>query len=238
MNFMKKKFFIVSLISVLLASNISAQFKASGVKWDESYTFDLNNVTKIEFYQNGKLMRTMTYRTCYQSDGDNFDVKYMPEGRGMAFETVLDKKSQVGIQIMGIPGEKTTTYNAGAYKYIPDNELKKLDLVATSETKSIAGLNCKKYTYTYQKIFGEVWITDEVNLSNDLGMFRSCKMIAKHNTLSVPGFVMEMTTEDAKGGKTLMTTVSLKNQEKYTVNLKGVDMSTAINKVSYFIINL
>ncbi len=235
---MEKKIFIVSLILVLLTITISAQFKASGVKWDESYTFDLNNVTKIEFYQNGKLMRTMTYRTCYQSDGDNFDVKYMPEGRGMAFETILDKKNQVGIQIMGVPQAPNTTYNAGAYKYVPDNELKKLDLVATSETKSIAGFNCKKYTYTYQKIFGEVWITDEVNLSNDLGMFRSCKMIAKHNTLSVPGFVMEMTTEDAKGGKTLMTTVSLKNQEKYTVNLKGVDMSTAINKVSYFIINL
>jgi hypothetical protein len=234
---MKKLTFILTVLLIIPTFNIFGQFKASGVKWDDSYTFDMYNVSKIEFYQNGKMMRAQTFRTCYQSDGENFDVKYMPE-RGMAFETILDRKNQVGIQIMGLPGASSTTYNAGAYKYIPDAELKKLDLVATSETKSIAGFNCKKYTYTYQKIFGEVWITDEVNLSNDLGMFRSCKMIAKHNTLSVPGFVMEMTTEDAKGGRTLMTTVSLKNQEKYTVNLKGVSMSTAINKVSYFIINL
>jgi hypothetical protein len=59
-------------------------------------------------------------------------------------------------------------------------------------------------------------------------------MEALHNTLSVPGFVMEMTTEDAKGGKTLMTTVSLQNTEKYTLDLKGVEMTTAINKVNYY----
>lgn len=59
-------------------------------------------------------------------------------------------------------------------------------------------------------------------------------MAALHNTLSVPGFVMEMTTEDAKGGKTLMTTVLVQNAENYTLDLKGVDMSTAINKVNYY----
>jgi hypothetical protein len=55
-----------------------------------------------------------------------------------------------------------------------------------------------------------------------------------HNTLSVAGFVMEMTTEDANGGKTLMKTVSLQNDGKYTVDLKGVEMNTSINKVNYF----
>jgi hypothetical protein len=112
--------------------------------------------------------------------------------------------------------------------------LKKLDIVPTSETKQILGFTCKKYTYTFKKIFGEVWITDQINLSNDVGVFRACKMAALHNTLSVDGFVMEMTTEDAKGGKTLMTTVSLDNAEEYTLDLKGVDMKTAFNKVNYF----
>jgi len=32
----------------------------------------------------------------------------------------------------------------------------------------------------------------------------------------------------------LMTTVSLKNDEKYTLELKGVKMNTAINKVNYY----
>ena len=45
--------------------------------------------------------------------------------------------------------------------------------------------------------------------------------------------MMEMTTEDARGGETLMKTVSLHADEKYLVDLKGVQMSTAINKVNY-----
>jgi hypothetical protein len=59
-------------------------------------------------------------------------------------------------------------------------------------------------------------------------------MAALHNTLSAPGFVMEMTTEDEKGGRTLMKTVSLQNDEKYIVDLKGVEMTVAVNKVNYF----
>jgi len=59
-------------------------------------------------------------------------------------------------------------------------------------------------------------------------------MAALHNTLSEPGFVMEMTTEDSKGGQTLMKTISLENQEKYSLDLKGVEMTRAINKVNYF----
>jgi len=31
-----------------------------------------------------------------------------------------------------------------------------------------------------------------------------------------------------------MKTVSLENAEKYTLDLKGVSMNTAINKVNYF----
>ena len=45
---------------------------------------------------------------------------------------------------------------------------------------------------------------------------------------------MEMTTEDSRGGKTVMTTLSLMANEKYTFNLKGVDMNTALNKVNYY----
>jgi hypothetical protein len=59
-------------------------------------------------------------------------------------------------------------------------------------------------------------------------------MAALHNTLSMPGFVMEMTTEDSKGGKTLMTTVSLEKSDAYAIDLKGFEMNTAINRVNYF----
>jgi hypothetical protein len=125
-------------------------------------------------------------------------------------------------------------YNAGRFKYPEEKDLKKLDLLETSETKDILGHQCKKYTYTYKKIWGEAWLTSDISLSNDYGLFRAAKMAALHNTLSVGGFVMEMTTEDSTGAKTVMRTISLENDEAYTVSFKGVDMSTAINKVNYY----
>jgi hypothetical protein len=45
---------------------------------------------------------------------------------------------------------------------------------------------------------------------------------------------MEMTTEDSGGGKTLMKTLSLENPEKYTIDLKHANISTALNKINYF----
>jgi hypothetical protein len=232
---MKKTAMLFLTIFAVIPSYSQLQLKAPGVKWDQNYNFDKCNVFKIEFYaKNNELMRTGQYKTYYQSAGENFDVKLVAENKNSGSETVIDKKNSVAIQIFGSFGGAKPLYNAGGFKYPAEAELKKLDIVPTNETKQIAGLTCKKYTYTYKKIFGEVWLTDQISLSNDLGVFRACKMAAIHNTLSVPGFVMEMTTEDAKGGKTLMTTVSLQNVEKYTLDLKGVDMTTAINKVNYY----
>jgi hypothetical protein len=233
---MKKTSVLIIILLFIVSTYAEGELKAPGVKWDDSYIFDLCNTFKLEAFAKDKvIMRKGQYKIYYQSDGENFAVKTVTEARGMGMETIVDKKNEVGIQMFGTGGGATPTYNVGGYKYPAENELKKLDITPTLETKEICGFTCKKYTYTYLKIFGEVWITDQIALSNDLGVFRACKMAAKHNTLSVPGFVMEMTTEDAKGGRTLMTTLSLKNAEKYIINLKGVAMSTAINKVNYFI---
>jgi hypothetical protein len=219
------------LILTLFTLAVNAQ---TGVKWDETYSFDKCNNFKIEFYaKNDELMRTDNYKTFYQSGGENILFRAIAQ-RGTVNETLIDKKNVIGIQMYSV-GTPSAYFNAGGYKYPGEETLKRLDIVPTSETKQIAGYTCKKYTYTYKKIFGEVWITDEITLSNDLGVFRACKMAAIHNTLSEPGFVMEMTTEDTGGGKTLMTTISLLNNESYTLNLKGVSMNTAINKISYYL---
>jgi hypothetical protein len=232
---MKKTVILFLTIFAVIPAYAQLQLKASGVKWDESYNFDKCNIFKIEFYaRNNELMRTGQYKTYYQSAGENFDTKLVTDSKGIGTETLIDKKTEVAIQIFGSLDGAKPYYNAGGFKYPTESELKKLEVIPTSETKLISGIKCKKYTYIYKKIFGEIWITNEISLSNDLGVFRACRMQALHNTLSVPGFVMEMTTEDTKGGKTLMTTVSLQNTEKYSLNLKGVEMNTAINKVNYY----
>jgi hypothetical protein len=230
---MKKNIWIF-LLMAMVAGNMK-QVAAQGIKWDESYSFDKCNYFQIEFYASGnELMRAVDYATGYQSGGDNFVLRTLSDAHGTIKETVIDKKNEVAIQVFGIGSGAIPTYNAGGYKYPVGEDLKKLDLVPTGETKQILGFTCNKYTYTFKKIFGEVWITDQVNLPNDIGVFRACKMAALHNTLSVSGFVMEMTTEDAKGGKTLMKTLSLQKDEKYNVDFKGVNMSVALNKVNYF----
>jgi hypothetical protein len=178
-------------------------------------------------------MRTDICKTFYQSGGENILFRTVTKSGNMN-ETLVDKKYEIGLQ-MYIVGTPNAMYNAGGYKYPAAEDLKRLDIVSTSETKQIAGYTCKKFTYTFKKIFGEVWITDGIQLSNDLGVFRACKMAAKHNTLSESGFVMEMTTEDSGGGKTLMTTVSLLENESYELSLAGKNISVAINKVSYYL---
>jgi hypothetical protein len=224
----------LSLIVILIGLISNAQLKAPGVKWEDSYSFEMCNKFKVNFYdKKGKLMRAMDYQTYYQTNGKDFDVLLVDDGRGNNTETIFDLKNEVAVQIFK---SKNVPYmhNSGRFKYPEGDRIKKLELVATNETKQILGFNCKKYTYTYKKIFGECWITTEINLSNDYGIFRAAKMSALHNTLSIEGFAMEMTSEDAKGGKTVMTTVSLKNNEKYTVKLKDVEMGTAINTTNYF----
>lgn len=210
------------------------QLSAQGVKWEESYTFDKCNVFKMEVYaKQNELMGTMEHKAYYQSAGKNFYIIMGSQNKNTQIETVFDLKNEVAIQIFG-NGSGEPLYNAGGFKYPAAEDLKRLEVLPASETRIIAGYNCKKYTYTYKKIFGSVWITDQVNLPNDYGVFRACKMSAKHNTLSVDGFVMEMIIEDAKGGKTIMTTVSLKNNVSFTRDFRNVKMGTAINKINYY----
>jgi hypothetical protein len=232
---MKKSLILFAVITVAIITTSFIPYNSTNLKWENSYDFDKCNVFKIEFYAKGnELMRTADFKTYYQSAGENFVVKYITDRKGFGQETVIDKKNEVAIQIFGTGGGATPLYNVGGYKYPATEDLKRLELLPTTETKQIIGFTCKKFTYTYKKIFGEVWITDQVNLPNDLGVFRASKMAALHNTLSIPGFVMEMTTEDAKGGKTLMKTVSLQKEEMYTIDFQNVEMNTAINKVNYY----
>lgn len=243
-----KKETLILLLLLAIPGFLAAQLKAPGVKWSDTYSFDQFNHMKIDFFaKNDELIRSFEYKTWFNTDAakadrsyeglevpaGNFIVQMDAPGKGRDLETIFDMVNQVAIQVFGSDLEEPM-YNAGGFKFPAGDDIKNLTLVAANETRSIAGHQCSKYTYTYKKIFGSVWITTEVILPNDLGIFRAAKMGALHNTLSVPGFVMEMTSEDARGGKTVMTTISLENKGKLDVSLPRSKMSTAINKVNYF----
>lgn len=231
---MKKIFVLILFIATLL--NVSGQLKvtAPGVKWESNYQFSISNSFKVEFYdKKGKLMREMDYKTYYQAPGEHFDVILVNDGRGNRVETIFDKTNEVAIQIYNNPGVEPL-HNATRYKYPAETELKRLDLTPTDEYKEILGHRCQKHTYVYKKITGECWITGEISLSNDYGIFRAAKMASLHNTLSVGGFAMEMTSFDSSGAKTVMKTVSLANPDQYSISLESADMKTALNRVNYF----
>jgi len=231
---MKKSVLLFMTVFGILMTYANLPLNPAGLNWEQVYKFDKSNVFAMELYaKNNELMTTINYKTYYQSAGENFDVKMVTDGHSNGSETVIDKNNQVAIQIMGL-GTASPLYNAGGFKYPNAEDLKKLDLVPTGESKLILGYMSYKYTYTYKKIFGIVWLSERCVLPNDFGVFRACKMAAIHNTLSQPGFVMEMTTEDSGGGKTIMKTVSLQNDEKYSIDLKGVQMTKAMNKINYY----
>ena len=172
---------IFCMVCGLLVAAAQPSMAPTGLIWDETYSFDKCNVFVMEFYaKNHELMKTRRIKTFYQTNGEDFLVQNLSEIKGNGTETLIDKKNEIAIQMFGTGGGATPMYNAGAFKYPAAEELKQLPLLATDETKQIVNLKCRKYTYTYKKIFGEVWITDEVNLPNDIGVFRACKMAGKH----------------------------------------------------------
>ena len=90
---MKRIMIVFIAMFAVIVSNGQLQIKASGVKWDENYSFDKCNEFQVEAYaKNNELMRTMHFKTYYQTEGVNFMVKLVMEGKGNSIETVLDKK--------------------------------------------------------------------------------------------------------------------------------------------------
>lgn len=230
------KSILLCAVSMLMAAGqlFGQQVNVPGVKWNDSYSFDRCNNFKIEFYaKNDNLRQSFDFKTFYQSDGKDFVVLFDANYKGGDIETIFDLTKEVAIQIFGSDAPEPI-FTTTRFKYPESDEIKRLELVATDETRTIAGHLCRNYTYTYKKIFGNVWLTNEVTQHNDYGVFRAAKMSAIHNTLSVDGFVMEMTTADARGGKTIMTTISLGTNETRTVKLPRNKMGSSLNKVNYY----
>jgi hypothetical protein len=217
-------------------SQLPVAAPSSGAKWEQTYLFDAYNQFRVEYYPaNTEQARIREYKTYFQTTGTNFYVKLINDKKGNLVEALFDNSNQTVIQVLANIDNIPPLYNVGNY-YLPvDSAIHQLDLTQTTESKTILDYKCKKYNYTYKKVVGEVWITDSLKMSNNLGVLRASRMMALHNKLSVDGFVMEMKFQDSNGGKTILKTVSINNQDPYIVDFKDVNMVQAPSKINYYV---
>jgi hypothetical protein len=207
--------------------------KVPGLKWKNSYSFDRSNKMTVDFYsKNNRLERSIDYELCYQSEGSDFSIQMKPKSAGTRTESIVDKENQVVVMVYG--SAENRMYNTAKYKIPEGNDLKLVELVETNESKQILGYDCKKYTFEIKNVTAELWITDQLDMSNDLGVYRVSKMSMFHNKSDLGGFVLESKSQKKNGAVTHVQTVSLNNTIQYDINLEGVKMGTSINKVSYF----
>jgi len=231
---MKKGILIVIALFLILGANCQI-LKPSWLKWEKKYTFDKYNVLRVENYsKKGELMMIADYKTYYQSNGNDYTTIMSSPASKDTWEVLTDKKNECFVECYWTGGTEIKDISACGYTIPADTSIKQLVVTETEATKDICGYKCRKYDFTFKKTVGEIWVTDEVKLSNDIGIFRASHMDDVHNTISVDGFIMEITMGIPKGQKTIMKTISLINDGSYTLDCSNVKMGYSVNKKGYF----
>lgn len=227
---------ILFVLAMLLIIGTNGQIlKPAWLNWEKKYTFDKYNVLRTENYsKKGELMLVGDYKTYYQSKGDDYTSIMSSPASLDTWEVLTDKKNECFIECYWTGGTEIKKISANGYTMPADSALKIMELTVTEETKAICGYKCRKYTFTHKKMVGEMWLTDEVDLSNDIGVFRAGHLDAAFNKLSVKGFVMEVTYGIPKGQKNVLKTISLMNDGTYTLDCSNVDMNYYVNKKGYY----
>lgn len=228
--------FLAFLSSYCCFSQPSISVPEGGAKWEQSYQYDAYNQFRVEYYpKNCTQPQVREYKTYFQTKGDGFYVKLINDKKGNLAEALFDKMNQSVIQIFANIDNIPPLYNVGKFYFPPDSAIRKLDLIATSDEKFILDVKCRKYNYTYKKVVGEIWITDSLKFSNDIGVLRASKMIGLHNKLSVDGWVMEMKFLDSNGGTTILNTVAINLNEPYLLDLSEVNMTVIPSRINYYV---
>ncbi len=225
-------FIFLICFSFVLQAQIEIEIPKPKWNYENDYRFDKSNSFEVYFYgKKSKLLSKLDYKTHYQSFGGMFSVSHRENNR-LKLETVFDTKNQIVVQKFG---EGTEAYYNIAGYFIPEGKkIKRLELIPTEESKIILGYRCKKYIYALKNITGEAWITDEVKLTNEVGIFRASKYSKYHNGDVPEGFIMEMTSRAKNGSVTLMKTIALEQQEDYYLNFSNEKVNTSINRGNYY----
>lgn len=223
-------FGLLLVIGIAGKAQLDLSKKIPGIKYEKQYAFDSQLSMEIDFYaKNGSLLSTIPYTSYFTNDFQYIDIKHQ-QGNTI-YHTLFDLPNNNCLIILGDGNQMM-----GSASVMKDNEgreLKELPMSSTGESKKILGETCTKYTFDVPEFNGEMWITNQVPLLNDVGVLKASKMGKYYQQIPVKGFVMEITSVTPKGKKTVMRTTSLKESSDYTVKIPD-DFGAAINKIDYY----
>lgn len=216
--------------SLVLEAQIDLSKKIPGIKYEKSYLFDQQIDMEIDFYtKKGALQMTIPYTSHFTRDYQYINIKHQ---RGATvYQTIFDMPNNNCLIILG--EGKQVMGSASVMKDNKGRELKELPMTKTGETKKILGQTCTLYTFDVPEFSGEMWVSTQVPLLNDVGILKASKMGKYYQKIQAKGFVMEITSVTPNGKKTVMRTTSLKQEKDYKVNIPD-DFGAAINKIDYY----
>lgn len=223
-------FIVFILLCQITKAQIDLSKKIPGIKYESTYTFDAAIDMQIDFYNpKGNLQESIPYFSHYTNNYQYINIKHR---RGnTVYQTIFDMPNHNCLIILG-EGDQVM----GSAALMKDNDgrtLKKLELTKTDEVKTIADKTSTKYTFDVPEFKGEMWITTQVNLPNDVGILKASKMGKYYQQISAEGFVMEITSITPKGRKTLMKTLAFHSSKSLKVTIPE-EFGRAINKIDYY----
>lgn len=230
---MKRKLILMAVLllgTMMSKAQLDLSKKIPGIKYEKVYEFDNQLSMEIDFYsKKGSLLSTIPYTSYFTSNFQHIDMKH--QQGNTVYHTLFDLPNNNCLIILGEGNQMM-----GSASVMKDNEgrrLKELPMTKTGESKKILGQPCTKYTFDAPEFSGEMWITTQVPLLNDVGVLKASKMGKYYQKIPAKGFVMEITSITPRGKKTVMRTTSLKEASSYTVRIPD-DFGTAINKIDYY----
>lgn len=202
----------------------------SGDIYQSQYRFTASISMEMSFYdKKGALREIIPYESIYTSDFRQFSLI---NKRGNAvYQSLFDIPRNYCLIIVG-QGDQLM----GSLALMKDNSsklMKTLTLIPTEETKTIAGLLCSKFTFNVAEFSGEMWLSEEIDLSNEVGVFKVSKTSKYYQQLSAKGFVMEITSVTPKGKKTVITTTALEPSKETVIRIPDT-FGTSLNTIDYY----
>ncbi len=231
---MKSKASTMLAAAILALTGAQAQVKLNPtnqrIAYENSYHFTAGIEMEIDFYdRKGNLDQSIPYFSYYNDDFSHIAIRH-ERGR-IVYQTIFDLPNNNCLILLG-EGDNLNG-SAAVMKDNQGTEMKMLELENTGETKPILGHSCTRYTFDVKEFSGELWMTDEVDLPNDVGIFKASKTAKYYQMLSEDGFVMEITTTTPKGRTTVMRTTAMKPSLSFSVNIPD-PFGRSLNRIDYY----